>query len=105
MVALWATFLHFYERADLPFNLLFCASGEEEISGKTGIALAKEAFPPIWFGIIGEPTQTQLAISEKGLIVIDGEAIGKAGHAAREEGDNAIYKAMKDIAWIESYRF
>lgn len=105
LVSLIACFLHFYEREDLDFNLLFCASGEEEISGKTGIALAKEHFPPIAFGIIGEPTQTQLAISEKGLIVIHAEAKGRAGHAARKEGENAIYKAMKDIEKIQTYRF
>lgn len=105
LVALLGTFLHFYGKENLSHNLLFCASAEEEISGKTGIALAKKSFPPIAFGIIGEPTQTDLAIAEKGLIVIDAIAKGKAGHAAREEGENAIYIAMKDINWIQKYEF
>jgi len=105
LVSLLGTFMHFYGKESLSHNLLFCASAEEETSGKTGIALAKKSFPPIAFGIIGEPTQTDLAIAEKGLIVIDGTAKGKAGHAAREEGINAIYIALKDIEWIKNYEF
>lgn len=77
LVSLIATFLHFYAEKELKYNFLLCASSEEEISGKEGIALAKEHFPPIDFGIIGEPTQMDLAIAEKGLIVIDAIAHGK----------------------------
>ena len=57
------------------------------------------------FAIVGEPTEMQLAIAERGLLVLDCTVTGKAGHAAREEGDNAIYKALKDIEWFRNYRF
>lgn len=105
LVALLATFLHFYEREELGFNLLFCGSAEEEISGKNGIAAVIPHLPSIDFVIVGEPTSLQLAIAEKGLIVLDCVSHGKAGHAAREEGENAIYKALKDISWFETFRF
>jgi acetylornithine deacetylase len=105
LVGLVSCFLHYYKSTDLAYNLVFCASSEEEISGTEGIALAQNYFPEIAFGIIGEPTATQLAIAEKGLIVIDGVAHGRAGHAAREEGENAIYKAMQDIARLQNFSF
>lgn len=111
LVSLAAVFVHFYERNDLPFNIAFAASAEEEISGKGGIEylLQDPGFNPEqrdWaFAIVGEPTQMQMAVAEKGLMVLDGTANGRAGHAAREEGDNAIYKAIKDIEWFQTYRF
>lgn len=111
LVSLIATFLHFYEAKELKYNIVFAASAEEEISGKNGIELLlqNESFNPPgrnWaFAIVGEPTQMQMAVAEKGLLVLDCVANGKAGHAAREEGDNAIYKAMKDIEWFNSFRF
>ena len=92
LVALMATFLHLQEQ-DLPYNLLFVASAEEEISGPNGIAKVREQIAPIALGIIGEPTQMRMAIAEKGLMVVDGEAKGESGHAAREEGINALYIA------------
>lgn len=104
LVCLAHTFCHFREK-DLPFNLLFVASAEEEISGKGGIASVLPELGPIWAGIVGEPTQLDLAIAEKGLLVIDGVAHGKAGHAAREEGENAIYKALKDIERLKQFEF
>jgi len=104
LVALIATFLHLYS-SDLDYNLLFVASAEEEISGPNGIAAVRDKIAPISLGIIGEPTQMRMAIAEKGLMVVDGEAIGKSGHAAREEGINAIYLALKDIDWIRNYEF
>ncbi|MCI4670042.1 MAG: M20 family metallo-hydrolase [Bacteroidia bacterium] len=105
LVSLWATFLHFYDKEDLPFKLLFAATAEEEISGPNGVASILEDLGKIDLGIIGEPTQMHLAIAEKGLMVIDCETKGKAGHAARNEGVNAIYKAMEDIEWFQNYRY
>ncbi len=87
------------------YNLVFSASCEEEVSGKGGIELALESFPHIDAGIIGEPTGLQPAVAEKGLMVIDFTARGKAGHAARNEGVNAIYKALEDIETIKNLRF
>ncbi|MEM1119981.1 MAG: M20 family metallo-hydrolase [Bacteroidota bacterium] len=104
LVALIATFLHYYS-SDLNYNLLLVASAEEEISGPNGIAAVRDKIMPIDLGIIGEPTQMRMAIAEKGLMVVDGEAIGKSGHAAREEGINAIYIALKDIEWLRGYEF
>lgn len=105
LVALIATFLHLYESQNLGYNLIFVASAEEEISGPNGIAAVRDTIAPIDLGIIGEPTQMRMAIAEKGLMVVDGEAIGKSGHAAREEGINAIYIALKDIEWLRNYEF
>lgn len=111
LVSLAAAFLHFYEQPDLKYNIVFAASAEEEISGKNGIELLLQSgsFNPAgrnWaFAIVGEPTKMQMAVAEKGLLVLDCVANGKAGHAAREEGDNAIYKAIKDIEWFSSFRF
>jgi acetylornithine deacetylase len=105
LVSLIATFLYYHHRTDLPFNLVLAASAEEEISGFNGIELLLKDLGPISFGIVGEPTQMHMAIAEKGLLVLDVYAEGKAGHAAREEGDNAIYKAVKDINWFNTYRY
>lgn len=88
-----------------PYNLVFLASCEEEVSGKNGVESVLPLLPPVDLGVVGEPTGMQPAIAEKGLMVLDVVAYGKAGHAAREEGDNAIYKALKDIAWFRDYRF
>ena len=87
------------------YNLIFLASCEEEVSGKNGIESVLPQLPPITLGIVGEPTEMQPAIAEKGLMVLDVTAYGKAGHAARDEGDNAIYKVLNDIAWFRDYRF
>lgn len=105
LVSLIATFLHFYNREDLPFNLILAATAEEEISGSNGIAAVLPELPDVAVGIIGEPTQMQLAIAERGLMVIDAEVTGIAGHAARNEGVNAIYLALKDIDWIRQHDF
>jgi acetylornithine deacetylase len=107
LVSLLATFLYFYYRTDLVFNVLFVASAEEEISGVNGLELLlkEKSLPEISFAIVGEPTEMHLAIAEKGLMVVDCVSHGVAGHAAREEGENAIYKAIKDISWINSYEF
>lgn len=105
LVSLIATFCHFYEQPDLRYNLVMAATAEEEISGRDGLELILPLLPDIAFAIVGEPTQMNLAIAEKGLLVIDCVAHGKAGHAAREEGDNAILKAIRDIEWFTHYRF
>lgn len=105
LASLLFTFLHFYEREDLPYNLILAATAEEEISGANGIASLLPELGEIHLGIVGEPTQMQMAIAEKGLMVIDGEAIGRSGHAARDEGINALYLALQDIDWIRNYQF
>jgi acetylornithine deacetylase len=87
------------------YNLIFAATAEEEVSGKNGIESLLQELPKIDFAIVGEPTQMNLAVAEKGLMVLDCVSTGKAGHAARNEGDNAIYKALKDIEWFRTYDF
>ncbi|MBI2793891.1 MAG: M20 family metallo-hydrolase [Ignavibacteria bacterium] len=105
LVALLATFLHFYDHGDLSHNLIIAATDEEEVSGVNGIESILPSLGPIDFAIVGEPTLCQLATAEKGLMVLDCVAKGKSGHAARNEGMNAIYVAMKDIDWIDNFRF
>jgi acetylornithine deacetylase/succinyl-diaminopimelate desuccinylase-like protein len=105
LVSLIATFIHFFERNDLPFNIILAATAEEEISGTNGIELLlkDETFleklhgSEIMGALVGEPTKMEMAVAERGLLVLDGTVHGKAGHAAREEGINAIYLAMQDI--------
>ena len=104
-VSLLAAFLHFYDRKDLKYNLCVAITAEEENSGHDGLECVIPELGPLEFAIVGEPTLMQLAIAERGLMVVDCTAHGKAGHAAREEGDNAIYKAMRDIEWFRTYRF
>ena len=105
LVSLIAAFLHFYDQPDLKYNLVLAATAEEEISGKNGIECILPLLPVIDCAIVGEPTLTDLAIAEKGLLVLDCMSQGKAGHAAREEGENAVYKALDDINWIRNYHF
>jgi acetylornithine deacetylase len=105
LVALLATFLHFYDRTDMQYNFVLAASAEEEISGKNGIEGLLPELGKITAAIVGEPTEMNMAVAEKGLMVLDCVAHGIAGHAARDEGENAIYKAMQDIAWFNTYRF
>jgi acetylornithine deacetylase len=120
LVALIATFIRFYHLQNLKYNLVLTATAEEEISGSNGIeALLKDENFPLSTGfsnsplrdggnccaIVGEPTLMNMAGAEKGLLVLDCTAHGKAGHAARNEGDNAIYKAIKDIEWICTFQF
>ena len=105
LVALMATFLHFYTQADTKYNLVFAASAEEEISGLNGISLLLPYLGNIDFGIVGEPTKLEMAVAERGLMVVDCLAEGRAGHAARNDGENALYKAMDDINWLRNYKF
>lgn len=105
LVSLIATFLYFYDRTDLQYNICLATTAEEEISGHDGLELVIPDLGKLEFAIVGEPTLMQLAIAERGLMVLDCTAHGRAGHAAREEGDNAIYKALPDINWFHQYRF
>lgn len=88
-----------------PYNLVYLASAEEEVSGKDGISRALPLLPHVDVAIVGEPTGMQPAVAEKGLMVVDITAHGKSGHAARNEGVNAIYEALDDLCWIRSHRF
>lgn len=105
LVSLIATFVFFYDQKDLPFNICLAATGEEETSGQNGIRTILPDLMPISFAIVGEPTEMHLAIAEKGSMVFDCVAEGRSGHAAREEGDNAIYHAMDDIEWFSTFKF
>ena len=105
LVSLIATFLHFYHQEHLPYNLIIAATAEEEISGPNGIASILPQLGHIDLGIIGEPTQMHVAAAERGLMVIDCIAHGKSGHAARNEGVNAIYEAIEDINWFRTFEF
>jgi acetylornithine deacetylase len=105
LVSLIAAYLYFYDRQGMKYNIALAASAEEEISGRNGIETIMPLLPKISFAIVGEPTQMNLAVAEKGLLVLDCKANGRSGHAARNEGDNAIYKAMKDINWFNQFVF
>lgn len=104
LVALLQTFYLLCQKKQ-EYNIVFLASAEEEVSGKGGIEAVLPMLPPLSCAIIGEPTEMQPAIAEKGLMVLDCTATGIAGHAARDNGKNAIYEALKDIEWFRSYRF
>ncbi|MBS1653722.1 MAG: M20 family metallo-hydrolase [Bacteroidetes bacterium] len=105
LVSLIATFLYYYEQEGLKHNVVFAASAEEEISGVNGIELVLPYLGRIDYGIVGEPTKLEMAVAERGLMVIDCTAEGRSGHAARNEGENALYKAVDDIDWIRNYKF
>ena len=105
LVSLLATFTYYYEQKDLKYNFVIVASAEEENSGPNGLNSMLNIIPEIDFAIVGEPTLMNLAIAEKGLMVLNCEAKGTAGHAAHGVGDNAIYNAIKDINWFESFEF
>ena len=105
LVTLLAVFVHFNQFDNLPFNLIYAASAEEEISGTNGLESILDELGKFDFAIVGEPTKMQMAIAEKGLMVLDCTAHGKSGHAAREEGESAIYKAIADIDKIRNYKF
>ena len=105
LVSLIAAFLHFHEFENLPYNLCLAATAEEETSGEYGLKCILPELHNIAFAIVGEPTQMEMAVAEKGSMVLDCTSFGKAGHAAREEGDNAIYKALLDIQWFSDFIF
>lgn len=100
-VALASTFLDLQEQKDLPVNLLLAITAAEEVMGEQGMRaflphLAEKGLTPDMV-IVGEPTAMQPAVAERGLLVLDAVAEGRPGHAARNEGINAIYRAMEDI--------
>ena len=103
LVSLLATFLHFYDKTTA-YNIIFAATAEEEISGTGGIEYTLPYLSKIDCAIVGEPTLMHMAVAERGLMVLDCISHGKAGHAAREEGENSIYKALKDIEWFRNYK-
>jgi acetylornithine deacetylase len=103
-VSLLATFRYFYDRPTA-FNLICAITAEEEVSGPNGIKSILPELGKIDLGIVGEPTGMNAAIAEKGLLVLDGLARGRTGHAARNEGENALYKALDDINWLRNYQF
>ena len=105
LVSLLATFLYYYDQQDLDHNVVFAASAEEEISGVNGIELVLPYLGKLDYGIVGEPTKLEMAVAERGLMVIDCTAEGRSGHAARNEGENALYKAVDDITWLRNYKF
>lgn len=104
VVSLLHTFFYLTKRQQA-YNLIFAASAEEEVSGNNGMENLLSELPTIDFAIVGEPTGMNLAVAEKGLMVLDCVASGKAGHAARNEGENAIYKALEDVSWFKNYLF
>lgn len=105
LVSLLCAFLHFYEEENLACNIVFAATAEEEISGQNGISGILDKIGKIDVAIVGEPTLLEMAIAERGLMVLDCESEGKAGHAARQEGVNALYAAMEDIEKIRNHKF
>lgn len=104
LVALLAAYMELSCR-EQPYRLVFSATAQEENHGAQGIDSVMPLFGRVQLGIIGEPTGMQMAVSERGLLVLDCISRGKSSHAAREEGDNAIYKALRDIEWLRTYRF
>lgn len=107
LVSLLFAFMHLngIDEGQLPYNLVYLASAEEEVSGRNGIERALPLLPPIDVAIVGEPTGMHPAIAEKGLMVLDCTAHGVSGHAARNEGVNAIYQALPDIEWVRTHQF
>ncbi len=104
LVSLLAAFRYLSQK-EQNYNLIFAATAEEEISGSNGIVALLSSLGKIDLGVVGEPTQMRMAVAEKGLMVIDGTVEGKAGHAARDEGVNAIYKALPIIDFFQKYKF
>ncbi|MCL9769862.1 M20 family metallo-hydrolase [Flavobacterium sp. HXWNR69] len=105
LVSLIATFIHFYDKENLNYNLVLAATAEEEISGVNGIESIFKKLGSIDFAIVGEPTEMNLAIAEKGLLVLDCVAKGTSSHAAHPNHNNAILNAIEDIQWFNTYKF
>lgn len=104
VVSLLSAFFYLTQQTQT-YNLIFAATAEEEVSGKNGIESLLKELPKIDFAVVGEPTEMQPAVAEKGLMVVDCTVYGQAGHAARNEGENAIYKALNDIEWFKNFQF
>lgn len=104
-VSLLATFLYLSRQEKLPYKLIVAITAEEEVSGQGGVQSILSQLGEVALAVVGEPTSLDLAIAERGLMVLDCIARGKAGHAARNEGENALYKALADIEWFRTYQF
>lgn len=105
LVSLLATFIHFYDKENLNYNLVIVVSAEEESSGPNGLNSMLKIIPKIDVAIVGEPTLMQLAIAEKGLVVCDAKVKGSPSHAAHPNTDNAIYKTIEVLQWFQNYQF
>ncbi|MCK4747483.1 MAG: M20/M25/M40 family metallo-hydrolase, partial [Bacteroidales bacterium] len=105
LVSLLMTYLYYSEKKDMPYNLVFAATAEEEISGEKGVTCILNNIGNIDLGIVGEPTTCKMAVAEKGLMVLDCLRKGSSAHAASGMGTNAIYECMKDIEWFRNYSF
>ncbi len=105
LVSLLATFTYFYDRKDVNYNFVMVASAEEESSGPLGLKSVLKYLKNVEFGIVGEPTLMQLAVAEKGLLVLDVSVNGMASHAAHPNNDNSIYNALEVIRWFKEYEF
>ena len=105
LCSLLATFVHFYEREDLSYNIIMSATAEEEDAGDKSISALLPILPEIDVAIVGEPTQMQLAIAEKGLVVFNGVVDGTPSHAAHPNNDNSIYNTIKVLEWFKNYQF
>ncbi|MHB1277205.1 MAG: M20/M25/M40 family metallo-hydrolase [Bacteroidia bacterium] len=105
VVAQLAAFRYLKEQSQLAVNLVWIAGAEEENSGPGGVISLLDLLPPADLVLVGEPTSNKAAVAEKGLLVIDVEVHGKSGHAAREEGINALYLALDDLIWLRDFQF
>jgi acetylornithine deacetylase len=106
LVGLLAAFSYFYEKENLAYNLVIAATAEEENSGENGIAFLLPFLPKIDVAIVGEPTLLDLAIAEKGLVVLDAVVKGTPGHAAHTQNtENPINMALQDLSWFDSFQF
>ncbi|MEM9001138.1 MAG: M20 family metallo-hydrolase [Bacteroidota bacterium] len=105
LCCLLATFIHFYERDDLSYNIIMSATAEEEDAGDKSISALLPILPAIDVAIVGEPTQMQLAIAEKGLVVFEGKVEGTPSHAAHPNDNNSIYNTIKVLEWFKDYTF
>ena len=106
LVGLLAAFTYFYEQENLAYNLVVAATAEEENSGENGIAFLLPLLPKIDVAIVGEPTLLDLAIAEKGLVVLDAVVKGTPGHAAHTQNtENPINKALQELSWFDSFQF
>ncbi len=106
VVSMVETLFHFAKSGESKLNIILALSAEEERSGVNGIEIVipELKFRPDYV-IVGEPTQMKAAVAERGLLVLDCEAEGVSGHAARSEGVNALYIAMDDIATMRNFHF
>ena len=105
LVSLLTVFMHYYQKQDLKYNLIFSATAEEETSGENGIKVILPRIGDITMAIVGEPTGMHMAVAEKGLMVLHCKTTGIAGHAARDTGKNALYLAVEDVQWFRGYVF